>query len=338
VPASLPRVLVVTTGGTIASRRDPLTGAVTTAASGEELLDIVPQAAEIADLELRNFASVSSWNMTPPMMFELAQLLNGELARSDLAGAVVTHGTDTVEETSFLVDLVLRTDKPVVFAVAMRNLSELGADGPRNLLDAVTVAASPASCGYGSMLVVNQAVHAARYVTKTHTVNPDAFESPDFGPLGLMAHDGVRYLRPPFKRKPLNLKDIESEVFLHKATSGADDRPLKWAISVGYKGIVIEGSGAGNVPASVLPGIRAAIDAGIPVVLTTRSIRGFLSPTYGSGGAAGGGWDLAQLGVIFADHLPSQKARIKLMVALGITTDLDEIRSMFERSHSASSF
>jgi L-asparaginase len=337
VPASLPRILVVTTGGTIASRREPLTGAVTTAATGEELLDIVPQAAEIADLEIRNFASVSSWNMTPPMMFELAQLLNHELGRSDLAGAVVTHGTDTVEETSFMVDLVLRSDKPVVFAVAMRNLSELGADGPRNLLDAVTVATSPASIGYGSMLAVNQTIHAARHVTKTHTVNPDAFESPDYGPLGLMAHDGVRYLRPPFRLEPLTPKEIKSEVFLYKATAGADHRALKWAISAGYKGLVIEGSGAGNVPASVLPGIRAAVDAGIPVVLTTRSNRGFLSPTYGSGGAAGGGWDLAQLGVIMADHLPSQKARIKLMVALGITNDLDEIRAIFERTSPPSS-
>jgi L-asparaginase len=332
VPESLPRILVVTTGGTIASRVDLATGAVTTAANGEELLAIVPQAAEIAKLQLRNFASVASWNMTPPLMFELAQLLNQELARPDVAGAVVTHGTDTVEETSFMVDLLLESDKPVVFAVAMRNLSELGADGPRNLLDAVTVAASAKSRGYGAMLTINQTVHAARYVTKTHTVNSDAFESPDFGPLALMAHDGVRFLRPPFNREPLSQNAIEPEVFLYKATVGADERPIMWAISAGYKGIVIEGSGAGNVSAAVLPGIRAAIDAELPVVLTSRSIRGFLSPTYGSGGASGGGWDLVKLGVILADHLPSQKARIKLMVALGVTTNLDEIRAIFERT------
>jgi len=325
-----PRVLVVTTGGTIASRVDPVTGAVTTAASGEELLKIVPQAADVADLELRNFASVASWNMTPAMMFELAQLLNQELARPEITGAVVTHGTDTVEETSFLVDLVVQSDKPVVFAVAMRNLSELGADGPRNLLDAVLVAASSNSRRYGSMLVINQSVHAARYVTKTHTVNPDAFESPDYGPIGLMAHDGVRFLRPPFARRPLSPGRIEPEVFLYKSSSGGDERPLLWSISAGYKGIVVEGSGAGNVPAAVLPGIRAALEAGLPVALTSRSIRGFLSPTYGSGGAAGGGWDLAQLGVILADHLPAQKARIKLMVALGMTSDLEAIRAIFE--------
>jgi L-asparaginase len=325
-----PRVLIVTTGGTIASRIDPLTGAVTTAASGEELLEIVSQAADIAELELRNFASVASWNMTPAMMFELAELLNQELARPEITGAVVTHGTDTVEETSFLVDLVLQSDKPVVFAVAMRNLSELGADGPRNLLDAVSAAVSSKSRGFGSMVVINQSLHAARYVTKTHTVNPDAFESPDYGPIGLMNHDGIRFLRPPFARKPLFPGRIEPEVFLFKATSGADERPLLWAISEGYKGIVVEGSGAGNVPVAVLPGIQAGLEAGLPVVLTSRSIRGFLSPTYGSGGATGGGWDLVQLGVILADHLSAQKARIKLMVALGMTTNIEEIREIFE--------
>jgi L-asparaginase len=330
-----PRILVVTTGGTIASRRDPVTGAVSTAVNGEELLEIVPQASEIADVELRNFAAVNGWNMTPPMMFDLAQLLNAELKRPDLAGAVVTHGTDTVEETAYLVDLMLQSEKPVMFAVALRNISELGADGPRNLTDAIFVAASPAAGGYGCLLVANQTVHAARFVTKTHTTHLDAFESLDFGPVGMMTHDGVRFLRPAFESKPLIADRIESEVFLFKAAAGADSRPLVWAISAGYKGIVVEGSGAGNVPAAVIPGITAAIEAGLPVVLATRCIRGFLSLTYGSGGAAGGGWDLAQLGAIPASHLPAQKARIKLMLALGSTSTLDEIRVIFERDNLA---
>jgi L-asparaginase len=327
-----PRVLVVTTGGTIASRRDPVTGAVSTAVSGEELLEIVAQSSEIADLEVRNFAAVNGWNMTPPMMFDLAQLLNEELKRPDLVGAVVTHGTDTVEETAYLVDLMLQSDKPVAFAVALRNISELGADGPRNLADAILVAGSSAARGYGCLVVANLTVHCARFVTKTHSANLDAFESPDFGPAAVMANDGVRFLRPPFKRKPLTADRIEPEVFLFKAAAGADARPLYWAISAGYKGIVVEGSGAGNVPAAVLPGITAAIEAGLPVVLTTRCLRGFLSPTYGSGGATGGGWDLAQLGVIPSSHLPAQKARIKLMLALGVTSNLDEIRNIFDQS------
>jgi L-asparaginase len=325
-----PRVLIITTGGTIASRRDPVTGAVSTAASGEEFLDIVPEARDITDLEVEHFASVNGWNMTPAMMFDLSETLNQRLQRPDLAGVVVTHGTDTVEETSYLIDLRLQSEKPVAFAVALRNISELSPDGPRNLADAISVAASPSSNGYGALVVANQTVHAARYVTKTHTTNLDAFESPDFGPVGLITHEGVRFLRPPMIRKTIQTSRIETEVFLYKATAGDDARPLLWAISAGFKGIIIEGSGAGNVPATVLPGIEAAIEAGIPVVLTSRVLRGFLSPTYGTGGAAGGGWDLARLGVIPATHLPSQKARIKLMLALGLTSEVAKIRPIFE--------
>ncbi len=325
-----PRVLIITTGGTIASRRDPVTGAVSTAATSEELLEIFPEARDIADLEVEHFASVNGWNMTPAMMFDLSETLNQRLQRPDVAGIVVTHGTDTVEETSFLVDLRLQSEKPVAFAVALRNISELSPDGPRNLADAIAVAAAPKSIGYRALVVANQTVHAARFVSKTHTTNLDAFESPDFGPVGLMTNEGVRFLRPLPSRKPILASQIESEVFLYKATAGSDSRPLIWAMSAGYKGIVIEGSGAGNVPAPVLPGIEAAIEAGVPVVLTSRVLRGFLSPTYGTGGAAGGGWDLARLGVIPASHLPSQKARIKLMLALGLTSEIAKIRSIFE--------
>jgi L-asparaginase len=146
-----------------------------------------------------------------------------------------------------------------------------------------------------------------------------------------MAHDGVRYLQAPLDRDPLVTDRIEPEVFLFKAAVGADARPLFWAISAGYKGIVVEGSGAGNVPAAVMPGIAAAIDAGVPVILTSRCVRGFLSPTYGSGGAAGGGWDLAKIGVIPASRLPAQKARVKLMLALGATSNIDEIRAIFDQ-------
>lgn len=307
-----------------------MTGAVSTAATGEELLAIVPEIQAIADLEVENFAAVNGWNMSPAMMFDLSETVNDRLERTEIDGIVVTHGTDTVEETAFLVNLRLRSDKPVTFAVALRNNSELSPDGPRNLADAIAIAASSNSRGYGALVVTNQTAHSARYVTKTHTTNPDAFESPDYGPVGLMTNEGIRFLRPPAMRSPIDGLRIEQEVFLYKAAAGADARPLLWAIESGFKGIVIEGSGAGNVPAAVMSGVEAAITAGIPVVLTSRVLRGFLSPTYGSGGAAGGGWDLARLGIIPASHLPSQKARVKLMLALGATSDIEKIRSWFE--------
>lgn len=324
-----PRIRVFTTGGTIASLPDPVTGAVRAAATGDDLLRLVPQLADVAAVDVESFAAVNGWNMTPAMMFDLARRVDAALADPTLAGAVITHGTDTVEETAFLLDLVGRSEQPVVFAVAMRNLAEPGTEGPRNLLDAVRVAADPASRGRGTSLVLNETVHAARYVTKTHTTRPDAFESPDFGPAAVITAAGVRFLHPPVARHPIPTDRIEPEVLLLKVAAGADDRPVRWAVEAGYRGLVIEGSGAGNVPAAVVPGIRAAIQAGLPVVLASRCPRGFLAPTYGSGGAAGGGHDLMALGVIPADHLPGQKARIKLMVALGATSDGEELRRIF---------
>ncbi len=324
-----PQLLLLTTGGTIASRRDAATGAVASAASGEELIGLVPELAELATIRVESFAAVNSWNMTPALMCDLAARLNQVLAQPEIAAAIVTHGTDTVEETAFLIDLMVASPKPMVFVVAMRNLSEASADGPRNLLDAARVALDPAAHGRGALLVCNESIHAARYVTKMNTVNPATFVSPDYGPVGGIGAGVVRFFHPPPPRQLFPTTTIDSEVLLIKVAAGADDREFHWAIDAGYRGIVIEGSGAGNSPAAVVPGIKAAIAAGLAVVLTSRCPFGFLAPVYGSGGAAGGGWDLQRLGVVLADHLPAQKARIKLMVALGLTRNIDEIRTLF---------
>lgn len=324
-----PRICLITTGGTIASLPDPATGAVRAAASGDELLAAVPDLTRLANIESEPFASVNGWNMTPEMMFHLAQRVAAILARPEITGAVITHGTDTVEETAFLLDLVLQSAKPVVFAVAMRHLAEPGSDAPRNLLDAVRVAVAPEAAGRGPLLVCNETIHAARYVTKVERTNPAAFASPDYGPAGLIRAGQVRLLHPPSPRTPLAAAELEPNVFLHTIAAGADDRPLRWALAAGYRGIVLEGTGAGNVPAAVVPGIADALAAGTPVVLTSRVPGGFLAPIYGSGGASGGGHDLVRLGVIPAPHLPAWKARIKLMVALGVTRNIAEIRALF---------
>ena len=328
MPAALPRVAVITTGGTIASRRDPETGAVSAVASPDELVAGAPEIAGLAELVLQPWASVNSWNMTPAMMFDLARDVSDVLRQPDIAGAVVTHGTDTVEESGFMADLVVASDKPVVFAVAMRNLSESGADGPRNLADAVRVAVHPASRGRGALLVANGEIHACRYVTKMNTVSPAAFQSPDFGPAGLVHGGQVRYLHPPPVRRTLEARELEEQVHIVKAVSGEDSALLAWLCERGALGIVLEGSGAGNVPGTMLPGIEEALHRGLTVALTTRVPGGFLSPTYGSGGASGGGFDLMRLGVLPADHLPSQKARIALMLALGAALPPREIRAL----------
>lgn len=181
-----PLIVVISTSGTIGSRRDPETGAVSAVATAEELVALVPDISRIARLELTPWLSVNNWNMTPAMMFALVQEARRTLARPEVSGVVVTHGTDTVEETGLMAELLSESDKPVVFVAAMRNLSEISADGPRNLAGAVQVAAAQKSRSRGSLIVVNETTHSARYVTKTNTVNPATFLSPDYGPAGLV--------------------------------------------------------------------------------------------------------------------------------------------------------
>jgi L-asparaginase len=325
---TLPLVVVMTTGGTIASRLDPKTGGVRAAASAEELVALVPDLAKIAQIELRPLLSINSWNMAPAMMFGVVREVRAALDRADVAGVVITHGTDTIEETGLMAELLVESDKPVVFVASMRNLSELSPDGPRNLRDAVSVAADPASRGRGALVVVNETIHAARYVIKTNTVNPHTFLSPDYGPVGMIPGTGIRYLHRPPDRRTFDAPALGGPVHIVKAVSGSDSAMIHWLIDQGTRGIVLEGSGAGNVPSDMMDGIERAIGAQIPVVLTSRTVWGFLSPTYGSGAASGGGFDLMRMGVIPASHLPSPKARIALMVALGAGLSHDSIREL----------
>ncbi|MCC6630344.1 MAG: asparaginase [Chloroflexi bacterium] len=322
-----PTVVVLTTGGTIASRLDPATGAVRPLVSGPDLLAALPEAERVARVEVEEVCAVPSWNMTPALMVEVARRLARVLARPEVAGAVVTHGTDTVEETASLVDLLLASSKPVAFAVAMRNLSEVSPDGPRNLLGALTVAADPAAAGRGVLLVVNDEIHAARWMTKLNATHVDTFASPGRGPLGRLAWDGVRFFWPSSRPAPLPVDRIEERVALVKVVTGMDDALIRAALDSGARGLVIEGSGAGNVPDTVVPGIAVALDQGVPVVLVSRSPFGLLSPTYGT---PGGGRSLRERGVILGQGLNGPKARIRLMVALAHTTDPARLRALFE--------
>ncbi|HEV2128546.1 MAG TPA: asparaginase [Thermomicrobiales bacterium] len=326
---TLPHVAILTTGGTIASLRDPETGAVRTAATPEDLLELVPDISEIAEMSAYPQAAVNSWNMSPTMMLDLITSAIAKLVNEKISGVVITHGTDTVEETAILAWMLNPTEEPIVFTAAMRNLSETGPDGPRNLRDAVRVAACPEARGRGAMLVVNETIHDARYVTKTSTVNPATFESPHGGPIGEATAVGVEFFRPPVERKALEQPRIGGTVPIVKAYTGMDAAVLDWYRDRGAEGVVIEGSGAGNVPGEVLPGIERLTAAGVPVVLTTRCISGPLAPVYGTGGASGGGHDLMRAGVIPASRFTAQKARICLMALLGSGASTSQIDAWF---------
>jgi len=318
-------VRVVFTGGTISMRIDPDTGAAVPALSGEEIVSRVHGLRKEARLSLEDYARLPGPHVTPGWMWQLKDHVAGILADDDMDAVVLTHGTDTLEETAFLFDLTLGQAKPVVFCGAMRTVSEPGWDGPANLMAAVRAAVHPGSAGRGVLIAVGEEIHAAAEGTKWHTQSLSAFRSPH-GPLGIVERGQVIYHRPPFRRSPLGAARLVEDVDLHTMPAGVDDALIRASMARGARGLVIEATGCGNVPPSVLPGLRAALAGRIPVVLVSRCAEGRVSPAYGY---EGGGRMLEEMGIVFAPDLPGPKARIKLMVALGVTSDPAEIRRMF---------
>jgi L-asparaginase len=322
-----PRIAIFFTGGTISMRVDPQTGGAIPALSGEEIIARVPGLSDIADFEVVNFSLFAGPHMTPPKMLELAQTVKAKLRDQSLAGAVVTHGTDTLEETAYLLDLLVDDERPVVFVGAMRNSSELSWDGPGNLCSAVRVAADERARDLGVLVVMNDQLLAAAEATKTHTEATDTFQSRDFGPLGLVDKDRVIVTRRPAQREHIVTDRLEERVDIIKISAGSDGRYISFAVESGARAIVIEGLGRGNVPVAALPGIEKATGAGLPVVITSRCPRGRVLDTYGYEGA---GKQLKRMGCILGGMLPSHKARIRLMAALGAGWNTGQIRKSFE--------
>ena len=323
----LPHICVITTGGTISMRYDAALGGAVPALNGNELLAMVPGLEEVARLRLLEYSNQPSCHLTPEMMFEICMLARDTLGQEDVDGVVVTHGTDALEETAYMADLLIDSPKGLVFTAAMRNNSEVGADGPRNILGSARVAASPQAAGLGVLVVFNGRVLAARDTIKMHTSNLDAFRSPMLGPLGNIDDDAVSIYRRSLVRQQIGAERLEPAVELVRVYAGMDSALLLWRLEQGNQGLVIEAMGQGNVPPAMIPGIQAWLDAGKPVVLVSRCPEGRALDTYAY---LGGGKQLRRMGVIFGEDLTGQKARIKLMLSLGVTSDVEEIRGIFE--------
>ncbi len=322
------RIVVFALGGTISMGVDAQTGAAVPQLLGAEILrQLGAQGAGIAQVEARDLATVGGSQVTPEMALSLAQTVQRALTDEGYDGAVVTQGTDGVEETSFLLDLVLDTNRPVVHAAAMRNNSELGADGPRNLRSAIIVAASDAARGHGVLVVLNDQILAASEVMKADTVNPASFIAPGRGPLGVVMRQGPVFFHRTMTRQHLPAHHLEPRVVVVRLCLGSDGEMIRAAILAGAKGIVLEGAGAGNVSERAVPAIREALDAGVPVVLTSSAVQGLVDDVYGY---PGGGYHLRRYGVVLGQGLTAPKARIKLMLALGEGLGGDDIRALFE--------
>lgn len=322
------KILYLFTGGTISMKFDPVTGGAVPALSGREILAYDPALAELAEQDVIDYGRLPGPHVTPEKMWELSQIIDRELARSDITGAVVTHGTDTLEETAYFLDLRQRSEKPVVLTGAMRNTSELSYDGPANLHAAARVAIDAAACGKGVFVVMNETIHAAAEATKTDTQALETFQSPVFGPLGIVDKDRVVFARSPLQRTTIAGERFESRVDLISMYAGADGRFIDFAVSNGARGIVIDGTGRGNVPPQVVPAVQRAIDAGVIVVTASRCAHGRVLDTYGYEGS---GRDLRRRGIVFAGTLTGAKARIRLMLTLGVTQDPAEVRRLMER-------
>lgn len=318
------RVHVVFTGGTISMRIDPQTGGAVPALSGEQIVSRVPGLDEEAQLTLEDYSRLPGPHVTPHWMWRLKDHVAEILASPEVDAVVLTHGTDTLEETAFLLDLTLTSDKPVVFCGAMRTVSEPGWDGPANLRAAVRAAVHADARERGVLIVVGEAVHAASEATKWHAQALAAFRGP-YGPVGTVERDRVAFHRPSFRAPRLAARGLVSEVDLHTMAAGVDDALIRASLARGVRGLVVEATGCGNVPPAAVPGLRAALAARVPVLLVSRCPEGGVTPAYGY---EGGGRMLRDLGVIMGGEMPGPKARILLMVALGVTSDIAELRSL----------
>ena len=265
-----------------------------------------------------DWADLPSPHMTPEMMFRLASDVQEALARPDVIGAVVTHGTDVMEETAFMLDLLVDSAKPVLVTGAMRSADEAGYDGLRNLAACLRCCLLPLPAGLGTVIAMTDKLFAAREATKIHSMGVDAFDAPGAGPLGTCVAGGVQLFRMPVPYAPLRVKRLEPRVGLVTLAPGMDGGLIRFCRERGDKGLVVEGFGAGNVPPGALDELRLCVEARLPVVLTSRCIEGGVWPVYGYRGGAN---DLRDMGVILGGNLRAQKARILLMLALGLARE-----------------
>lgn len=318
-------LLVIHTGGTISMSQDQSNKVVTNDINPISMhQDVINQYAQIDEL---NPFNVPSPHMTIQHVKQLKDIILEAVTNTYYDGFVITHGTDTLEETAFLLDLILGIEQPVVITGAMRSSNEIGSDGLYNYISAIRVASDEKARHKGVMVVFNDEIHTARNVTKTHTSNTNTFQSPNHGPLGVLTKDRVQFHHMPYRQQALENVNDKLNVPLVKAYMGMPGDIFSFYSREGIDGMVIEALGQGNIPPSALEGIQQLVSLNIPIVLVSRSFNGIVSPTYAYDG---GGYQLAQQGFIFSNGLNGPKARLKLLVALSNNLDKAEIKSYFE--------
>lgn len=320
------KIAIIFNGGTISMKIDEKIKAAVPSLSAEEIMSMIPGVEEYAEIEAYTFSSMPSPHMTLETMLKLSKFTTELVEREDIDGVVITHGTDTLEETAYLLDLTVRTKKPVVVTGAMRSGSELGYDGPFNLATSICTAISDEAVGRGVLVCFNGELNSASEVTKANSMTLNAFRTPNFGPIGIVDNDNVIFYRDANYSEKYDVSEIKKQVALIKCVVDMDSSYIDYLIEKGCGGIVIEALGRGNVPPKMVDGIKKATELNIPVVVVSRCFEGRVFESYGY---EGGGKQLKDLGVIFGDTLPGQKARIKLILAINSGMNIHEIARAF---------
>lgn len=321
-------VVVLGTGGTIATRTDAL-GVGRAADSGAQLLSGVSTRADV-QIEARDVFVTNSFLLTPSDMLELAHAVRSTLLDPAVAGVVVTHGTDTMEESAYLLDLVHDDDRPVILTGAQRPADAPDPDGPRNLADAIAVAADDRARGLGVLIVFDGQAYPARGTRKTHTLRPGAFTAPGAGPVGFVADGRLITHCTPVRSKPLDLHSLDVSglrVDIAAFYPGADTRALTAFREAGATGVVLQGTGAGNATPQFAEEIATLTEAGVVVALSTRVDAGPIAGLYGNGG----GVDLLNAGAVSLGTLRAPQGRVLLLLLLASLGNPNEVRAELPR-------
>ena len=302
------KILVLHTGGTISMQADA-SGAVVT--SSDNPMNHVSNPLEGIQVHTLDFFNLPSPHIKPKHMLALYQKIKEEADNYD--GVVITHGTDTLEETAYFLDTMEVPHMPIVLTGAMRSSNELGSDGVYNYLSALRVASDDRAADKGVLVVMNDEIHAAKYVTKTHTTNVGTFQTPTHGPLGLIMKQEILYFKTAEPRVRFDLDHIQGLVPIISAYAGMTDELIDMLDLEQLDGLIIQAFGAGNVPKETAQKLESLLQRGIPVALVSRCFNGIAEPVYAY---QGGGVQLQKAGVFFVKELNAQKARLKLLIAL----------------------
>ncbi|UEX89140.1 asparaginase [Staphylococcus ratti] len=319
-------LLVIHTGGTISMSEDEsnrvLTNDENPIAQHHNLIEKYAIVEEVMPFNL------PSPHITLAHVKQLKSIIEEKAETAQYDGFIITHGTDTLEETAYLLDLTIKTRKPVILTGAMRSSNEIGSDGLYNFISAIRVAIHDDAHDKGVMVVFNDEIHTARNVTKTHTSNTNTFQSPNHGPLGVITKSGILFHHKPYRQNVFSNIDNTLNVPLIKAHMGMGSEMLVYYANQNVEGIVIEALGQGNLPPTAMAGLNHCLDKQIPIVLVSRSFNGIVSAVYAY---EGGGHQLQNKGVIFSNGLNGPKARLKLLVALSNQLSQENMRTYFNQ-------